>query len=55
MEPRRRAFREDMIKTATEHPELLELLRQRAALAERYEKLRRESFGIDRKEEEEPE
>jgi hypothetical protein len=44
---RQKEFREEMIQTTTRHPELLELLRKRAELAARYEKLRRESFGID--------
>lgn len=41
----RAEFRENMIAVTSEHPELLELLRQRAELAARYESLRDKSFG----------
>ncbi len=36
------------METTSRHPELRELLHKRAELAERYEKLRRESFGIEK-------
>jgi hypothetical protein len=45
IEAGRKAFREDMRDVTAAHPELLELLRQRAEVAGEYEALRRRSFG----------
>jgi hypothetical protein len=38
-------FRRNVISVVTDHPELLELLKQRSALAERYEALRKQRLG----------
>lgn len=50
IERRRREFRQVMIEVTGRHPELLEILKERAELAERYEQARRSRFGIDSQE-----
>lgn len=42
---KRQEFRETMLRVTTENPELVELLRQRQLLADKYEERRRERFG----------
>jgi len=46
IEAQRKRFRHTMLQVTSDNPELVELLRQRAELSERYEKVRRDAFGL---------
>lgn len=50
IERRRKDFRQAMIDATRRHPELLDLLKERAALAEQYEQSRRNQFGLEPRE-----
>lgn len=43
---RRKEFRDNMLAVASRHPEVLDLLRERAELLEQYEATRRQIFGF---------